>query len=152
MVGLPKQFKKIAKKLDIRVHPDPELAKKFDKGCGRRYVNVGLNMIAFFQGVADKVNDDELKKHAKKIEDAVYIRDGDVFEKHTKLYKERLGDLGLWRTTEGISAYEKMKALNKLRKIGKAVKQQQDKEKEEKKHSAEHKEKKEQPYRDRGDY
>lgn len=149
MVGLPKQFKKIAKKLDIRVHPDPELAKKFQKGCGRRYINVGLSMIAFFQGVADKIDDKELKGCADKIEKATYIRDAERFEKYTKEYKKRLGKLGLWKKTEGISAYEKMKALNKLRKIGKAVKKQQDDEKKQEEHQ---KKQKHEPYRNRGDY
>ena len=145
MVGLPKQFKKIAKKLDIRVHPDPELAKRFDKSCGRRYINVGLNMISFFHGVADKVNEPELKEYAKEVEESIYHSDGPNFEKYTNLYKKKLSDMGLWRSSKGISAYEKMKILNRLRKLGKVVKRQKNAEKNEK-------EKKQEPYRNRGDY
>lgn len=122
MVGLPKPLKKIAKKLDIRVHPNPKLAKRFDDECGRRYINVALNMISFFDGVADKVNDKELKGYAKEIAKASYHRDADGFEMYTSLYKNKLGEMGLWKSTKGIGAYEKMKILNKLRKLGKQVK------------------------------
>jgi hypothetical protein len=119
VVGLPKSLRKLAKKLDIRVHPDPELAKKFDSDCGRRYINVSLNMISFFNGVAEKIDDDELKGYAKEIEQASYHRDADGFKLYTDLYKQKLSSLGLWKTTEGISSYEKMKVLNRLRKLGK---------------------------------
>ena len=119
MVSLPKPLRKIAKKLDIRVHPDPELAKKFDSDCSRRYINVSLNMIAFFEGVAEKVNDKELKGYAKEIAKSSYHRDAKGFETYTNLYKLKLGSMGLWKSGAGISAYEKMKIMNKLRKIGK---------------------------------
>ena len=138
MVGLPKSLKKVAKKLDIRIHPDPELAKKFDDDCGRRYINVSLNMISFFDGVADKVNDSELKGYAKEIANASYHRDAKGFETFTTLYKNKLASMGLWKSGQGISAYEKMKIMNRLRKLGKKAKE--DKEKEQK------------PHVDRGDY
>lgn len=132
MVGLPKPLRNIARKLDIRVHPDPELAKKFDDDCGRRYINVSLNMISFFDGVADKVNDPKLKEYAKKIANASYHRDADGFKTYTTLYKNKLGEMGLWKSTKGISAYEKMKIMNRLRKLGKKAKEDKKKEQEEK--------------------
>lgn len=152
MVGLPKKFKKIARKLDIRVHPDPEKAKLFNPECGRRYINVALNMISFFDGVADKVDDDSLKEYAEKIRNAAYTQDGVTFDEYTKLYKERLGSLGLWRSTKGISTYQKVKILAKLRKVGKIAKQQQEEEEKMKKDKEHQKKQSHEPYRDRGDY
>lgn len=139
MVELPKSLKKVAKKLDIRVHPDPELAKRFDPDCGRRYINVSLNMISFFNGVAEKVNDEDLKQYAKEIEQAAYTQDAERFETYTKLYKHKLGEMGLWKSTKGISAYQKMRVLNQFRKFGKQAKEQEEKEKNEK-------------FKDRGDF
>lgn len=140
MVGLPKPLRNVARKLDIRVKPDPELAKKFDADCGRRYINTALNMISFFHGVADKVGDKELKDYAKKIEKSTYCRDAEKFETYTSLYKHKLGSMGLWKSSKGISAYEKMKIMNKLRKLGKAEKEKKKKESDEK------------PYKNRGDF
>jgi len=139
MVGLPKSLKKVANKLDIRVKPDPELAKKFDADCGRRYINVGLNMISFFHGVADKVGDKELKKYAKLIEKATYHRDAEKFETYTSLYKHKLASMGLWKSSKGVSAYEKMKIMNRLRKLGKAEKERK-------------KETEDKSFKDRGDF
>lgn len=144
MVGFPKSLKKVAKKLDVRVKPDPELAKKFDKDCGRRYINTALNMISFFHGVADKVGDKELKDYAKRIEKSTYHRDSKSFETYTSLYKHKLAAMGLWKSTQGISAYEKMKIMNKLRKLGKAEK--------ERKAVNEKKESDVKPYKNRGDF
>ena len=127
MVALPKPLKKIAKKLDIRVYPNPKLAKKFDSNCGRRYINVSLNMISFFNGVADKVNDKELKAYAKKIEKATYHRDADGFKMYTDLYKHKLAAMGLWKSAEGVGTYEKMKIMNRLRKLGKSQKKEEEK-------------------------
>jgi hypothetical protein len=140
MVGFPKSLKKVAKKLDVRVKPDPELAKKFDSDCSRRYINTALNMISFFHGVADKVGDSELKGYAKKIEKSTYHRDSKGFETYTNLYKHKLAAMGLWKSTQGISTYEKMKLMNKLRKLGKAQKEEA--------HAGKEKE----PYKNRGDY
>jgi len=110
-------MKKIMKKMDIRVHPDPDMAKRFDKSCGRRYINVGIQTISFFSGVADKINDKELKEHAKMLEDAVYKKDGDVFEVNKVLFTERMKELGLWKSVKGMSAYEKMQAVRKFKKM-----------------------------------
>ena len=141
MVGLPKSLKKIAKKLDVRVHPNPKLAKRFDTDCGRRYINVSLNMISFFNGVADKVNDNELKGYAKEIEKSTYHRDADKFKLYTDLYKNRLASMGLWKSAKGVTTYEKIKLMNQLRKLGKKVKEQGKKSK-----------RKSDEFRDRGDF
>jgi len=110
-------MKKIMKKMDIRVHPDPKLAEKFDSSCGRRYKNVGIQTISFFHGVADKIKDKELKEHAEMIEDAVYKKDGDVFEINRVLFTERMKELGLWQSVKGMSAYQKMQAVRKFKKM-----------------------------------
>lgn len=111
------KMKKIMKKMDIRVHPDPKLAEKFDSSCGRRYINVGIQTISFFHGVADKVDDKELKNHANMLEDAVYKKDGDVFEVNKVLFTERMKELGLWKSVKGMSAYQKMQAIRKFKKM-----------------------------------
>ena len=113
------KMKKIMKKMDIRTHPDPSMAEKFDSSCGRRYINVGIQTVQFFNGVADKIGDKELKEHAEMIEDAVYKKDGDVFEINKVLFTERMKELGLWKSIKGMSAYEKMKAVRKFKKMAK---------------------------------
>ena len=111
------KMKNIMKKMDIRTHPDPKLAKKFDSSCGRRYVNVGLQSIHFFHGVADKIGDKELKEHAKMIEDAVYTKNGDMFEVNKVLFTERMKELGLWKSVKGMSVYHKMQVVRKFKKM-----------------------------------
>ena len=129
MVGLPKAFTKIAKKLDVRVKPDPELAKNFKPGCGRRYMNIGLQTISFFSGVADKIKDKDLLFYAEQIEDAVYNKKLEEYETFTKLYKYKLAELGLWKSTVGMSKYQKMKVLAKFRGIAKKHMKEEEKKK-----------------------
>lgn len=126
---LPKAFKKLANKLDVRAKPDPKLAKNFKEGCGRRYMNVGLQSIAFFSGVAEKIGDKDLIMYSNFIADAIYNKKNEEFETYTNLYKHKLADLGLWETTKGVSSYQKMKILAKLRREGKKYYKEQEKKK-----------------------
>jgi len=110
-------MKKILKKMDIRVHPDPAMAKRFDKSCGRRYINMGIQTISFFNGIADKINDNELREQAKVIEIAIYKKDNNAFEIGKTLFTNRMKELGLWTSVKGMSAYQKMQVIRKFKKI-----------------------------------
>lgn len=117
MMMLPKGFNKVLKKLDVRVHPDPELAKKFDSSCSRRYINVGLHTISFFQGISEKVADKEMIEYADNIKKAIYIKDGNLFEVNKNLFLCRMRELGLWKSAKGISSFQKVQLLRKFRKM-----------------------------------
>lgn len=118
-----KALNNVVGKVDIRVKPPEHEVKRFKEGAGRRYVNVGISTRDFYKGVADSLKDKELKEYAKKIEKAIYTKDGELFETYDRLYKVRMQELGAWESVKGIGGFQKVKIM---RKLGKLAKQQKE--------------------------
>jgi hypothetical protein len=113
------EIKNALKRIDPRVFPNQEMAKKFKDGCGRRYINVGISVIQTYHGMADAMKDKELKDYAKRIEKAVYEKDGDNYDIVVKLFQTRMKELGAWKSVEGMGKFQKAKVLAGIRKYAK---------------------------------
>lgn len=118
------------RKIDPRVQPPEEERIKFDDDCSRRYINVGIAMRDFFEGVAKNINDKELLEYSEYITDAIYHRNKDTFDRNVKLFTARLHEMGIWEEVKGLSKMQKTKMLMKLASLGAKFKKQKEKENE----------------------
>ena len=114
---IPKLLKKALKKVDPRVIPPEEEARKFKEGCSRRYINVGIATRNFYNGVAEQMKDEELREYAREIEKAIYSKDSQLYETYTFLFRNRMGELGVWKSVKGLSTYQKVKIMRNVSKL-----------------------------------
>jgi len=125
---MPKALQKVIGKVDPRAKPDPERAKRFKKGTGRRYMNVGIATIDFYHGIAKEMKDDDLKDTAKTIEKAVYDKDDMLFKAYTTMFRARMSELGVWKSVKGMSSFQKAKLMGKVAKIARKEKKKKEEE------------------------
>ena len=117
---MPKALKKVLGKVDPRKQPDPEIVKQFKPGTSRRYINMGVATYQFFYQMAESIDDKELKEYALEIEKAIKAKDDlTQFETYKNLYASRMQELGVWKNIKGLSKYQKLVILNKIRKQAK---------------------------------
>lgn len=119
---MPKALQKVIGKVDPRAKPDPERAKRFKEGAGRRYMNVGISTIDFYTGIAEQMKDKELRECAKQIGVAVYDKDDALFKAYTVMFQSRMQELGVWKSVKGISSYQKVKLMGKVAKLARTHK------------------------------
>lgn len=110
---------KIKKSVDIRTHPDPKEAIKFNQECSRRYINIGIALRNFFQNTALALKDEELKEYYGFIESAIYTENKEVFDMNVRLFQGRLQELGVWKHVKSMSSFQKAKIIAKLGKFAK---------------------------------
>lgn len=141
---MPKALQKVIGKVDPRKVPPEHEVKKFKEGAGRRYINVGLSTRDFYNGIADKMDDDELKENAKEIEKAIYSKDDEMFKVYSTLFQSRMSELGVWKSVKGLSRLQKAQLMGKLASIAKKQQQQEADKKNKERNARE--------FKDRGDF
>ena len=114
---LEKLLNGVLEKVDMRSQPDPEEAKGFSTSCSRRYINVGILTYSFYRTIADGLKDDYLRDQAAIIKSAVQHKDALKFEVAVSLFKNRLNEMGAWKSVKGLSHWQKVRILAKLRKV-----------------------------------
>ncbi|MGD9380983.1 MAG: hypothetical protein PVI03_00910 [Candidatus Thorarchaeota archaeon] len=125
---MPKALQKVIGKVDPRAKPDPERAKRFKEGAGRRYMNVGIATIDFYHGIAKEMKDKELKECAETIEKAVYDKDDMLFKAYTIMFRARMSEMGVWKSVKGMSSFQKAKIMGKIAKVARREKKKKEEE------------------------
>jgi hypothetical protein len=133
MTKIPKALQRAIGKIDPRAHPPEEAVKRFKKGAGRRYMNVGLETIKFYHGIAKEMKDKDLADSANVIETAVYDKDDMLFKAYTTMFQARMSELGVWKSVKGISSFQKAKLMGKMAKLARRQKKKQEEEENKKK-------------------
>lgn len=117
MTAIPKALSKVIGRVDPRAKPDPERAKRFKEGTGRRYMNVGIATIDFYHGIAKEMKDKELKECAETIEKAVYEKEDMLFKAYSVMFRSRMAEMGVWKSVKGMSSFQKAKVMGKIAKL-----------------------------------
>jgi len=123
---MPKALQKVIGKVDPRKIPPEEEVKKFRKGAGRRYINVGIEVVSFYHGIAKEMKDKELKECAETIEKAVYDKDDMLFKAYTTMFRARMSEMGVWKSVKGMSSFQKAKIMGKLAKVARREKKKKE--------------------------